>query len=327
MSSLGEIMNILLTGATGFVGEPVTNQLADDKDFNVVAAVRENSNQLANNVKQILIGDLLCAPAWEKHLIGIDVVVHIAARAHIMSDTVLDPLLEFRKMNVEVTRNLAYQASQAGVKRFVFISSIKVNGEATAKGSCFTPDDTHITLDPYGISKREAELALRKIAQETGMDVVIVRPPLVYGPGVKANFRRLMISIKRGVPLPLGAVHNKRSFVALDNLVGFIILCAKHPKAANQTFLIADGEDVSTTNLLKKIAQAFGRKAILISIPVIAMKYVAKFMGKSDVADRLFCSLQVDISKSRELLGWESVITMDEQLKKACWVYNNEKNI
>ena len=310
-------MNILLTGATGFVGEPVTNKLAEYKCCNVVAAVRKNSKKLFSNVKQIVFGDLLSVATWEKHLLGIDVVIHIAARAHIMSDTALDPLLEFRKMNVEVTLNLAAQAAQAGVKRFVFISSIKVNGEATDEGSCFTPDDAYITSDPYGISKREAELGLRNIADETGMEVVIVRPPLVYGPGVKANFGSLMKWIKRGAPLPLGAVHNKRSFVALDNLVGFIIVCTKHPKAANQTFLIADGEDVSTTTLLKKIAQAFGKKAILISVPVIAMKCVAQLMGKADVADRLFGSLQVDISKARELLGWESVVTMDEQLKKS----------
>tara|TARA_B110000208_G_scaffold185261_1_gene240192 strand:- start:1 stop:963 length:963 start_codon:yes stop_codon:yes gene_type:complete len=320
-------MNVLLTGATGFVGKPVTNQLAQDNYFNVFAVVRENSKQLVSNVKQIVIGDLLSGPAWERHLSGIDVVVHIAARAHIMNDKALDPLLEFRKMNVEVTLNLAGQAAQAGVKRFVFISSIKVNGEATHKGSFFTHDDAYTTSDPYGISKREAELGLRKIAEETGMDVVIVRPPLVYGPGVKANFRSLIKWTRRGVPLPLGSVHNKRSFVALDNLVDFIIVCTKHPKAANEIFLISDGEDVSITTLLHKIAQALDKKAMLISVPVSAMKCVAKLLGKGDVADRLFGSLQVDISKSSSLLGWKPLVTMDEQLKKISEVYDNEKSL
>lgn len=319
-------MNILLTGATGFVGEPVANQLAEHNSFNVTAAVREKSKRLISNVKQIVIGDLLSAPDWEKHLLGIDVVIHTAARAHVMSDAAIDPLLEFRKMNVEVTLNLARQAAQAVVKRFVFISSIKVNGEATAEGFSFTPDDTHITTDPYGMSKREAEQGLRAIGQATGMEVVIIRPPLVYGPGVKANFRSLVKLMSKGVPLLLGAIHNKRSFVALDNLVDFMIVCANHPKAANEIFLISDGEDVSTTTLLNNIAQAFGKKVFLISLPVTFMKCLANLVGKGDVADKLFGSLQVDISKSRELLGWEPLVTMNEQLKKTAEAYKNEEN-
>jgi nucleoside-diphosphate-sugar epimerase len=246
-------------------------------------------------------------------------VIHTAARVHIMDDSAADPLTEFRKVNTAGTLNLAQQAADAGVKRFIFISSIKVNGEMTLVDQPFKPNDNYISTDPYGLSKYEAEQGLLAIAEETSMEIVIIRPPLVYGPNVKANFASMIKWINKGVPLPFGAIHNQRSLVALDNLVDFIALCAdraKSPKAANQVFLISDGEDVSTTTLLQKVARAFGKKPRLIPVPVWLMTFSAKLIGKGDMANRLFGSLQVDSSKARDLLGWQPVVTMDEQLAK-----------
>ena len=211
---------------------------------------------------------------------------------------------------------LAIQTVEAGVKRFIFISSIKVNGEMTLQGHPFNSDDVFIPRDPYGLSKYEAEQGLLALARETNMEVVIIRPPLVYGPNVKANFSSMMKWVYKGIPLPLGAINNRRSFVALDNLVSFIIHCINHPEAASEIFLISDNEDVSTSELLRKVAKAFGQKSRLVPVPVWLMTISAQLIGKGDVANRLFGSLQVDSSKARDLLGWEPVITMDEQLKK-----------
>jgi len=308
-------MNVLLTGATGFVGGAVARELCH-RGEKVVAALRTCSDCLPASVKQVQVGGLSANTDYSAALKGVDVVMHAAARVHVMHDQVPDPLSEFRKVNVEGTLNLAKQAAQAGVKRFVFISSIKVNGEST-RGRAFSPEDKITTDDPYGLSKYEAEQGLLKIAQATAMEVVIIRPPLIYGPGVKANFKNMMAWVKKGVPLPLGAVHNKRSLVALDNLVDFIVLCTHHPKAANEIFLISDGEDVSTRELLQKVAKAMGKKSNLLPVPVGLMRFVAKLLGKAAVANRLFGSLQVDSSKARVLVGWKPVVSMDEQLKKA----------
>jgi nucleoside-diphosphate-sugar epimerase len=219
-------------------------------------------------------------------------------------------------MNRDAKLNLARQAADAGVERFIFISSIKVNGEDTSAGLPFKPDDKNIPADPYGLSKYEAEQGLLALGEETDMEVVIIRPPLIYGPNVKANFASMMAWVNKGVPLPFGAIHNQRSLVALDNLVSFIMLCMSHPKAANEVFLIADGEDVSTSDLLRKVAKAFGKQSRLIPVPVELMTFFATLIGKGAMANRLFGSLQVDSSKARELLGWKPVITMDEQLAK-----------
>ena len=306
---------ILLTGVTGFVGRALVNEMLR-LELTVVAAVRSLSADLPGDVRQYVVGDLLLNTEWSLALNDIDVVIHSAARVHIMDDRVADPLSEFRKVNVDGTLNLARQAAEEGVKRFVFISSIKVNGEITSDGCPFRPDDNINVTDPYGLSKYEAEQGLLALAKSTSIEVVIIRPPLIYGPGVKANFRSLLKWVNRGLPLPFALIQNKKSFIALDNLVNFIIHCVDHPKAANEIFLISDGEDVSTAELLRKIAKAFDKKAILLPIPVSLMKVVAKGLGKEDVANRLFGSLQVDSSKARDLLGWEPVITMDEQLKK-----------
>lgn len=248
---------------------------------------------------------------------GVGALVHCAARVHVMQDDAADPLEAYRLVNVEGTLNLARQAATAGVRRFVFVSSIKVNGEASLSGQPFTADDVPTPLDPYGVSKLEAEQGLRELEAQTGMDVVIVRPPLVYGPGVRANFASMMRWVARGVPLPLGAIHNFRSMVALDNLVDLLVTCLKHPAAAGQTFLASDGEDVSTPELLRRSAQAMGKTAFLLPVPTFLLESGAALLGKRDVAQRLCGSLQVDIEKTRRLLGWKPPLTLNQGLKKA----------
>jgi len=309
------LSNILVTGATGFVGKALINELVAKK-FSISALVRNDSCLLFDEVKKISVDDLTVLRDYSEIMHNIEVVVHVAGRAHIMNEVVANPLAEFRRMNTNVTLHLARQAVGAGVKRFIFLSSVKVNGEITQVGQSFKPDDGYIPIDPYGLSKYEAEQGLLAIAKATGMEVVIIRSPLVYGVDVKANFASMIKWVNSGVPLPLGAVHNKRSLIALDNLVSFIVCCVDHPKAVNEVFLISDGEDVSTTELLQKVAGAFEKSALLIPVPVCLMTLAARLIGKADVANRLFGSLQVDSSKARDLLGWKPVITMDEQLKK-----------
>jgi nucleoside-diphosphate-sugar epimerase len=314
---------MLVTGATGFVGRALVSELLA-KGCQIRALVRKVSTGLPVEVEQVVVdlGEIEDEGAIRDAFAGVDVVVHAAARAHMMQDRSADPLAEFRKLNRDATLALAGLAADVGVKRFVFLSSIKVNGEETfpQRQPCtFKPDDAFIPTDPYGLSKYEAEQGLLTLAKETGMEVVIIRPPLVYGPGVKANFASMINWLRKGLPLPLGAIHNKRSFVALANLVSFIALCAdrtRSPKAANQVFLISDGEDVSTTQLLRKVAGALGKEPRLLPVPVGLMSFAARLISKGDVANRLFGSLQVDSSKARDLLGWQPVITMDEQLYK-----------
>lgn len=307
--------HILLTGGTGFVGKFLSYKLSN-LGYSVLAPVRDSKARLPFEVEKCPIDGITPSMDWKSLLKNVNVVIHLAARVHIMNDASSDPLAEFRKVNTDGTLNLAHQAAKAGVKRFIYLSSIKVNGEGTESGVSFSPDDEFIPNDPYGLSKYEAEQGLLALAKESSMDVVIIRPPLVYGPGVKANFASMMKWVYKRIPLPLGAIHNKRSLVGLDNLVSFIIHCIDHPKAANEIFLISDGEDVSTTELLQKVAKAFGKKALLLPVPVTLMKFAAKLLGKGDVAGRLFGSLQVDSSKARVLLGWKPVISMDDELKK-----------
>jgi len=303
--------SMLVTGSTGFVGSRLC-EVTTQGGWSVSRAVRH----IYGMRDEVVVGDIGDKTDWSEALKNIKVVIHLAARVHVMNDSVGDPLAEFRKVNTEGTLNLARQAAISGIKRFIFISSIKVNGEMTSADQPFQSNDNYLPTDPYGLSKYEAEKGLLALAKETGMEVVIIRPPLVYGPGVKANFLSMMRWINKGVPLPLGAIHNQRSFVALDNLVGFIIHCIDHPKAANEVFLISDGEDVSTTELLQTIAKVFSKRSLLIPVPAWLMTLAAKLIGKEDMANRLFGSLQVDSSKARDLLGWKPVITMHEQLKK-----------
>lgn len=248
---------------------------------------------------------------------GISTIIHLAARVHVMHDTAADPLAAFREVNVDTTLQLASQAAAAGVRRFVFVSSVKVNGESTAIGRAFAETDAPAPQDAYALSKWEAEQGLRQIAASTGMEVVIIRPPLVYGPGVKANFAALMRAVQRGVPLPLGAVRNLRSLVGLDNLVDFIITCAHHPAAANQTFLVSDGADISTPDLVRAMARAAARPARLLSVPVGVLASLASLLGKRAAVDRLCSSLQLDISKAHELLQWTPPVTLEEGLRRA----------
>lgn len=306
---------VLVTGANGFVGLALCAQAAR-RGLEIVGVTRQPC-RLSGGIENCVLAFMDEQADWRPALIGADAVVHLAARVHVMADTAENPLDEFRRVNVQGTLNLAWQAAAAGVSRFVFISSVKVNGEATQPGHPFTADDAPAPLDPYGISKMEAEQGLRQIAVETGMEVVIIRPPLVYGPGVKANFAAMMRWLQRGVPLPLGAIDNRRSLVALDNLVDLIITCISHPAAANQTFLASDGEDVSTSELLRRMGRAMGRPARLLPVPAGLLKLAATLVGKPDMAQRLCGSLQVDIEKTRQLLGWTPPLTLDQGLKKA----------
>jgi len=267
------------------------------------------------NCIPIVISDISHATNWSTALSSVDVVIHLAARVHIMNDTSADPLAEFRKVNVEGTLNLARQAANAGVKRFIFVSSVKVNGEHTEAGKPFNENSVTDPQDAYGISKLEAEQGLLKISQETGMEVVIIRPPLVYGAGVKANFASMMRAVKRGIPLPLGAIHNKRSFVYVGNLVSMIMCCIDHPAAANQVFLVSDGNDLSTTELLCCCAEALGVKARLLPVPQKMLELGAALLDKRDVAQRLCGNLQVDITKARTMLGWTPPFSVAAGLK------------
>lgn len=307
---------ILVTGGTGFVGSALLKQLLKD-GLEARSSARSSLSAELKGVQYHQIRDMTASTDWNAALNGVQAVVHCAARVHVMQDDATDPLQAYREVNVNGTLNLASQAAKAGVGRFVFVSSIKVNGEATQPGKPFSADDAPSPLDHYGMSKLEAEQGLRDIEAQTGMEVVIVRPPLVYGPGVKANFAAMMRWVARGTPLPLGAIHNARSMVALDNLVDLLVTCLKHPASAGQTFLVSDGEDVSTTELLRRTAQAMGKTASLLPVPTFLLESGAALLGKRDVAQRLCGSLQVDIEKTRRLLDWKPPLTLDQGLKKA----------
>jgi nucleoside-diphosphate-sugar epimerase len=312
-------MNVLITGASGFVGRTLIANLSAQNKFKVSGSVRASSrmsSRMSAGDAHVVIGNIDGDTSWQAALQGIDVVVHTAARVHVMRDSVADPLAEFRRVNVAGSLNLARQAIAAGVKRFVYLSSIKVNGEGTLPGKPYTADDQPQPEDPYGISKAEAEQALRSLTEASPMELVIIRPPLVYGPGVKANFLSLMRWLCRGVPLPFAMTRNKRSFVALGNLVDLITTCIESPAASNKTFLVSDGDDLSTSELLRAMGQALSRPARLFSVPIGLMTIAARLTGRPAIAQRLFESLQVDISATRQTLNWSPPLSVSAAMQE-----------
>ena len=316
-------MNILVTGANGFVGQSLVNNLLNNTKYKVVAGVRKIPAKKVN-CEYRLINNLEDKPVLSNVFRDIDVVIHTAARVHIMDDKSADPLTEFRKVNVEGTLNLVRQAVEAGVKRFIFISSIKVNGEGTDLGKPYTEHSKPNPIDPYGISKYEAEQGLIKLAKTTPLEVVIIRPTLIYGENVKGNFHSLMKWTYRGVPLPIGGIkRNLRSLVSVDNLVDFIVTCIEHKDAKNEVFLISDDDDISTADLLEEIAKGLGVKNKAVNIPAGFINTAASAIGKSGVAQRLSGSLQVDISKAKKLLGWHPKYSTSGSIQKTARSYKS----
>lgn len=316
---------LLVTGSSGFVGRHLVKTLVEAPRYGVCALVRRPPVDPVVGLDYQVLPDFSDLTPQHCAFNGVEAVIHLASRVHVMNETSLDPLDAFRQVNVAQTVLLARSAAEAGVKRFIFISSVKVNGEQTPHGQPFRETDTASPLDPYGVSKMEAEEALKVVASETGLEVVILRPVLVYGPGVKANFETMMRWVKKGVPLPFGAIRNLRSFVALDNLVSLILTCIEHPAAANQTFLVSDGDDVSTTDLLRRLAHALGAEARLIPVPAQMLSVAATLLGRRAFAQRLCGSLQVDISKARALLDWQPVISLDQGLGVTAQYFLGEK--
>lgn len=337
---------VLVTGANGFVGRGVVDALSKS-GFRVHAAVRRLGPTLSLvDCEMMDVGGIGPFTRWEDSLVGVDRVVHLAARVHVMKDTVSAPLAEFRKVNVVATERLARSAVAAGVKRFVFLSSIKVNGEWTdgshsgslSSGSAgiikgeergvraFTEEGVPSPQDPYAVSKWEAELALHQVAKETGMEVVIIRPPLVYGPGVRANFLKLLRMVDRGIPLPLGAIRNLRSLVYLGNLVDAITTCVRHPAAAGKTFLVSDGEDVSTSELIRMIASVMGKKSPLFNISPKLMLWLGEAIGRETTIHRLTSSLVVDSSYIGRELGWIPPYTLTQGLQETVEWYLRQRN-
>jgi len=319
-------MRVLVTGASGFIGSASVRAL-QVRGYEAIAAMRQQTNNLPGKVRCCVIADIEAGTDWRAALDDVDTVIHAAARAHIMQDVSVDPLKEYRKVNVDGSLRLARQAAEAGVRRLIFISSIKVNGEKTVAGAPFCADSEPAPRDAYGISKLEAEQGIQALAAETGMEVVVIRPPLVYGPGVKANFLSMMRWLDRGIPLPLGAIDNLRSLVSLDNLVDLIVTCIFHPAAANQVFLASDGEDLSTTDLLLRMSMVLGKPARLLPIPSAWLERGAALIGRSGLAQRLCGSLQVDIAKTRALLGWSPPVAVSEALEQTARHYLKQTNL
>lgn len=307
---------IFITGATGFVGSAIIKRLLlENVGLTAAVLAGENSEHLPVAVKRATVDPLSESSDYTSALQNIDTVIHLAARVHVMQETATDPLQEFRKVNLYGTKRLARQAAQAGVKRFVFMSTIGVNGDNSGDKP-YTEGDVPHPHNPYSVSKYEAELALRQISIETGMEVVIIRAPLVYGSGNPGNFLSLLRIVSKRIPLPLASINNKRSLIYVGNLVDALAACVVHPAAAGQTYLVSDGKDVSTPELIQRTAEALDLSARLFPVPVSFMRLAGRLTGKSGAVNRLAGSLTVDSSKIREELGWKPPFTMEEGLRE-----------
>ncbi len=312
-------MKILLTGATGFVGKAVNENL---KEYTVNLISRNAPIEFSDN---FYIKTISSSEDFTDCLEDVDVVIHTAARVHQMNDQSSDSMFDYIETNCSGTLNLARQAVKSGVKRFIFISTIKVNGEKTTKGSPFRFDDPRNGSDSYSLSKSKAEQGLIRISKESKLEVTIIRPPLVYGPGVQANFKSLMVLAKKNLPLPLGNIENKRSFVSIKNLVDLILTCINHPKAANQVFLVSDDYDLSTAELVIKITEAFGKKPRLMKVNLSILKVIARVINKRDVIDRLCDDLQIDIEHTKKTLDWKPIISINEGIKLCVQDFTNNE--
>lgn len=316
-------LRLLVTGASGFVGRAVCAQ-ALHQGLTVRAALRKHG-ELPCSVDSALIGEIDGETDWSRALCDVDIVIHLAARVHVMHDVASDPLEEFRRVNVAGTEHLACAAAASGVKRLVYVSSIKVNGEATDGGNKFSEIDSPCPRDPYGVSKYEAEQVLQRIAAETGLEIVIVRPPLVYGPEVKGNFIQMLRVIALRIPLPLASVRNLRSLVYVGNLVDALMLCATHPAAAGQTYLVSDGEEISTPALLRRLGDAMAYPALLFPWPEALLNLAGRLIGKAPLVERLLGSLQVDSGKIRRELDWMPPYTLQQGLQATAEWYRNSR--
>jgi nucleoside-diphosphate-sugar epimerase len=315
-------MKYLITGGNGFVGSLLCAELT--RQGQVVRAALRSVQQPVGNVEEVEVGQIDGETLWAEVLRGVDVIVHLAARVHVMRETAADPLAEFLRVNLHGTVNLARQAVQAGVKRLVYVSSIGVNGNRTEGAHAFSETDTPLPHNAYAFSKWQAEQALLEIALETGLEIVVVRPPLVYGPAAKGNFPRLLAAINKGFPLPLAGANNARSLIYVGNLVDALIACATHAAASGQTYLVRDGEDVSTALLVEKIAAALGRKNRSFYFPPGLLRVVANVLGRSDQIDSLFGSLRVNDAKIRTELGWSAPYTLEQGLRETANWYRTE---
>jgi nucleoside-diphosphate-sugar epimerase len=310
-------MKVLVTGATGFVGSELTRHLLVVHGWSVRGTVRSTTAVLAPGIEMVCVGEISPSTDWSAALSDIDAVVHLAARVHVMRETSRDPLEQFRRVNVQGTLNLARQASKAGVRRLIYLSSIKVNGEQTRTGQPFRSQDPPDPRDAYGLSKLEAERGLLEMSASCALQTVVIRPPLIYGPGVKANFQAMMRWVHRDVPLPLGGVtDNRRSLLALENLTSLIATCLQHPAAGNRILLASDGEDLSTAELLMRLGTALGHRAKLLAVPPALLMAGGRLVGRQDLVRRLLGSLQVDIGETRKVLGWEPPTTFDRAVAR-----------
>lgn len=320
------LKKILITGASGFVGNACAQTLQAMNQYEVCLAVRNLNNIRVDQrgFSMVQVDELSLSTPWEKALQNCDCVIHTAGRAHVMKENANNPSEEYRRVNVEGTLNLARQAIKAGVRRFIYISSIKVNGETSEFSHPFCVDDKPNPKDLYSQSKYEAEEVLKELAKESSLEVVIIRPPLIYGPGVKGNFRLLLNWLKKGYPILAPKTINKRSFVGLKNLIDFIHVCITHPNAANETFLVSDGYDLSTTELFRHIGQHMNKPVRLIHAPFSSLSFLLGLAGKKSALDRLFGSLQVDIEKNEKTLGWKPKHDFSTMLAETVHDYLND---